>query len=84
MKNNWKELTNTMEANFEFNSFQEALKFVNMVGKLAEIQNHHPNILMHNYNQVKITVSTIDSGNKLTNKDFRLAKSINRLSRPFL
>ncbi|MBT4774796.1 MAG: 4a-hydroxytetrahydrobiopterin dehydratase [Crocinitomicaceae bacterium] len=84
MKNNWKELTNTMEANFEFNSFQEALKFVNMVGKLAEIQNHHPNILMHNYNQVKITVSTIDSGNKLTIKDFRLAKSINRLSRPFL
>ena len=62
MKNNWKELTNTMEANFEFNSFQEALKFVNMVGKLAEIQNHHPNILMHNYNQVKITVSTIDLG----------------------
>ncbi|MDC3337527.1 4a-hydroxytetrahydrobiopterin dehydratase [Flavobacteriales bacterium] len=84
MKNNWKELTNKMEANFEFNSFQEALKFVNMVGKLAEIQNHHPNILMHNYNQVKITLSTTESGNNLTIKDYRLAKGINRLSRPIL
>lgn len=84
MKSNWKELTNAMEANFEFNSFQEALKFVNKVGKLAEIQNHHPDILIHDYRMVKITLSTIESGNKLTIKDYRLAKGINRLSRPSL
>jgi len=80
MKTNWIEFDNSMEGNFEFKTFQDALKFVNKVGQLAEIQNHHPNILMHEYKKVKITLTTNDAGMKITPKDHRLAQGINRLS----
>ena len=79
MKTNWKALNSTIEQNFTFDSFQDALKFVNKVGKLAEIQNHHPDILMHGYKNVKITLCTHEKGNKVTSKDYRLADRIDRL-----
>ena len=79
MKTNWQELNSTIEQNFTFDSFQDALKFVNKVGKLAEIQNHHPDILMHGYKNVKITLCTHEKGNKVTSKDYRLADRIDRL-----
>jgi 4a-hydroxytetrahydrobiopterin dehydratase len=80
MKTNWIEFDNSMERNFEFDTFQDALKFVNKVGQLAEIQNHHPDILMYEYKKVKITLKTVDAGMKITPKDYRLAQGINRLS----
>ena len=80
MTNQWTESNSFMEKDFVFNSFQQALKFVNKVGKLAEIQNHHPDILMHEYRKVKITLTTHDNGNKVTPKDHRLAAGIDRLA----
>jgi 4a-hydroxytetrahydrobiopterin dehydratase len=79
MKNNWKESQRSIERDFEFESFQDALKFVNKVAKLAEIQNHHPDILMHSYKNVKITLCTHDENNCVTPKDHRLAKGIDKL-----
>ncbi len=79
MKTNWKEFSNSIERNFEFKNFQDALKFVNKVGQLAEIQNHHPNILMHDYKQVKISITTHDAQNSVTDKDYRLAEGIDKM-----
>lgn len=79
MKTNWKELNSSIERVFEFDSFQDALKFVNKVGKLAEIQNHHPDILLHDYKKVKIMLCTHDKGNQVTTKDYRLAEGIDSL-----
>lgn len=64
---------------FSFKSFQEAMKFVNQVAKIAEDLNHHPDILIHDYNQVKITTTTHDQGNKITQKDKNLVKKIEAL-----
>ena len=55
--------------------FSEALSFVNKVGTFAEEMGHHPDILMHSWNKVKITVST-HSEDGVTEKDFQLAEKI--------
>jgi len=60
---------------FQFKDFAEALNFVNKVGDFAEEMNHHPDILLHSWNKVKITVSTHSEGG-VTQKDFKLAEKI--------
>jgi len=43
----WKKKDNFLEKNFKFNTFSEALNFVNMVAEIAEKLNHHPEIFLH-------------------------------------
>lgn len=57
--------------------FRAALLFVNAVGLLAEAADHHPDILI-NYNRVKLSLMTHDSGG-VTEKDIMLAEKINAL-----
>ncbi|MCC6254429.1 MAG: 4a-hydroxytetrahydrobiopterin dehydratase [Ignavibacteriaceae bacterium] len=65
----------SIEKQFQFKDFIEALSFVNAVGMEAEKMNHHPDILMFAWNKVKITISTHDAGG-VTEKDFSLAQKI--------
>lgn len=60
---------------YELKDFSEALKFVNRVGTFAEEMDHHPDIFMHSWNKVKISISTHSEGG-VTNKDFQLAEKI--------
>jgi 4a-hydroxytetrahydrobiopterin dehydratase len=64
---------------FERADFAEALAFVNRVGELAEQANHHPDILLHGYKRVRLTLSTHSEGG-LTAADFELAARIDGLS----
>jgi 4a-hydroxytetrahydrobiopterin dehydratase len=64
---------------FQLADFKEALAFVNKVGNTAEAMDHHPDILMHSWNKVKISISTHSEGG-ITNKDFQLAEKIELLS----
>jgi 4a-hydroxytetrahydrobiopterin dehydratase len=54
------EQENILSATFEFQSFQKALDFVNQVGNIAEISNHHPDIKLHDYKYVTIETTTHD------------------------
>jgi 4a-hydroxytetrahydrobiopterin dehydratase len=63
---------------FQLKDFAEALNFTNKVGGFAEEMNHHPDIFLHSWNKVKITVSTHSEGG-ITKKDFQLAEKINEL-----
>ncbi len=67
-----------IEKIFKFKNFSEALKFVNQVGKIAESENHHPNIYLYGWNRVKITNTTHAIGGLSVN-DFILAAKINQL-----
>lgn len=58
--------------------FAEAMSFVNKVGASAEELDHHPDICMHSWNKVKITIST-HSESGITEKDFQLAEKIERI-----
>jgi 4a-hydroxytetrahydrobiopterin dehydratase len=76
----WRVLDGTaIERQFELADFASALRLVNRVGELAEAANHHPDILLHGWNKVRLTLSTHSAGG-LTDADLILAEAIDRLS----
>ncbi|MGO9322435.1 MAG: 4a-hydroxytetrahydrobiopterin dehydratase [Solirubrobacteraceae bacterium] len=64
---------------FAFANFADAITFVNRVAEAAEVANHHPDILLHGWNKVRLTLSTHSQGG-LTDADFRLAAQVDRLA----
>jgi len=66
-----------LEKNFKFTNFFESQKFVNDVGKIAENQNHHPDITFGwGYAKIQIFTHKI---NGLVESDFILAAKINKI-----
>jgi 4a-hydroxytetrahydrobiopterin dehydratase len=61
-----------------FADFAAAIAFVNRVADAAEAANHHPDILLHGWNKVRLELST-HSADGLTEADFELAGQIDRL-----
>jgi 4a-hydroxytetrahydrobiopterin dehydratase len=59
--------------------FAAAIAFVNRVAQVAEAANHHPDILVHGWNRVRLTLSTHSQGG-LTDADFALAGEIDGLA----
>jgi 4a-hydroxytetrahydrobiopterin dehydratase len=74
----WKKEGDMLVKEFEFKDFMAAIIFINKVAKSAEKANHHPNMLIHSYNKVRITLST-HSANKVTEKDVRLSHIIDKI-----
>jgi 4a-hydroxytetrahydrobiopterin dehydratase len=74
----WTAINNTLVKEFEFADFKSAVDFINQVAVIAEKQNHHPDIFLHSYKRVKITLTT-HSENKVTEKDHTLAELIDKL-----
>jgi 4a-hydroxytetrahydrobiopterin dehydratase len=62
-----------------FDDFGAAVAFVDRVAALAEDANHHPDILIHGWNKVRLTLSTHSEGG-LTDADFALAREIDELA----
>jgi len=63
---------------FKFNNFKEAMEFVNQVASLAESEGHHPDIYIHNWNKVRLELSTHAIGG-LSENDFIMAAKIGSL-----
>ncbi len=68
----------TIARTFHFNDFQDAIVYVNKVAQLSEREGHHPNIFVHNYNKVTISLTTHAIGG-LSENDFILAAKIDDL-----
>ena len=66
-----------LEREFRFDDFRQALEFVNEVGELAELENHHPDILL-SYGKVVIQLWT-HKIHGLHENDFILAAKIDAL-----
>ena len=60
------------------NSFKEVIVLVNKIAQLAEKQNHHPDLEIFGYKNLKIKISTHDVSD-ITDKDYELAKAIDKL-----
>ncbi|MCL0031446.1 4a-hydroxytetrahydrobiopterin dehydratase [Dehalococcoidia bacterium] len=73
----WNLIQGQLERNFVFDTFGMALEFVNKVGRIAEEQNHHPDLFIQ-YNKIKCSVMSHDVS-AITTRDITLAKSINKL-----
>ncbi len=74
----WKRVADTIERNFEFSDFRDAITFVNRVADAAEEANHHPDITII-YNKVKRALTSHDSGG-VTTRDVKMAKRIDELA----
>lgn len=67
-----------IEKDFQFKDFPQALAFVNKVGAVAEEEGHHPDIFVHDWNKVKISLWTHAIGG-LSINDFVVASKVDRV-----
>jgi len=74
----WQEKENKLCRTFDFKNFSEAFAFMTRVALAAEKMDHHPN-WSNVYNKVKIELTTHMVGNKITEKDRKLAAEIDKL-----
>jgi 4a-hydroxytetrahydrobiopterin dehydratase len=74
----WEREGDSITRERKFDDFTSAVAFVNRVAEAAEAANHHPDVTIHGYNKVKLTLSTHSAGG-LTEADFDLAAALDRL-----
>jgi 4a-hydroxytetrahydrobiopterin dehydratase len=74
----WQEVNNSLYQKFEFANFVEAFGFMSSVALISEKCNHHPT-WKNTYHIVEIWLSTHDAGNVITQKDYDLAREIEKL-----
>jgi 4a-hydroxytetrahydrobiopterin dehydratase len=74
----WRRQDQTITRELTFADFAAAIAFVNAVAELAEAANHHPDIVIHGWNKVRLQLSTHSEGG-LTQADFDLASHIDAL-----
>jgi 4a-hydroxytetrahydrobiopterin dehydratase len=63
---------------FELSGFTAAMALANAVADAANAANHHPDILVHGYKNVRLTLSTHSAGG-ITENDFALAAAIDAI-----
>jgi 4a-hydroxytetrahydrobiopterin dehydratase len=69
----------TLVREWRFADFAAAIDFVERVAEVAETTNHHPDILVHGWNKVRLTLSTHSEGG-VTAADFALADRLDALA----
>jgi 4a-hydroxytetrahydrobiopterin dehydratase len=74
----WTREGDAIVAESQVKDFAAALAYANEVGELAEAVNHHPDILIHGWNRVRLSLSTHSVGG-ITEADFALAERIDGL-----
>ena len=78
----WQTQNNQLYRKFEFQDFKMAFAFMTRVAELAETAMHHP-IWSNTYNVVEIWLCTHDAAHTITEKDWALAKEIDRVVEQF-
>jgi 4a-hydroxytetrahydrobiopterin dehydratase len=61
-----------------FSDFAAAMAFANRVADAAEVANHHPDILIHGWNKVRLSLTNHAAGG-LTDVDFNMARRFDGL-----
>lgn len=74
----WQETENSLYRKFSFTDFSEAFAFMTRVALAAEQMNHHPR-WTNVWNTVEIWLNTHDAGDRITEKDHKLAAKIDQL-----
>jgi 4a-hydroxytetrahydrobiopterin dehydratase len=75
----WRREDDAIVRDLAFADFGAAMAFVNRVAEAAEAAGHHPDILVHGWNKVRLTVSNHSAGG-ITQADFDLAGRIDSLA----
>lgn len=75
----WQRAGEAIVREWKFDDFAAAIVFVNRVAQVAEAANHHPDIDLHGWNKVRLSLSTHSEGG-LTQTDFDMASRIDKLA----
>ncbi len=73
----WEIKEKSIERTFKFSNFVEAMKFANRITKIAEEENHHPDLHI-SWGKTRVELSTHKIGG-LSRNDFILAAKIDKL-----
>jgi 4a-hydroxytetrahydrobiopterin dehydratase len=74
----WEREGDAIVREWRFDGFSEAIEFVNRVAELAEERNQHPDIYVHGWNKVWLSLTTPGAGG-VTEDDFAMAQRLDRL-----
>ncbi|MDB3937430.1 4a-hydroxytetrahydrobiopterin dehydratase [Flavobacteriaceae bacterium] len=73
----WDYCDNALNTDFEFDNFKDCMSAMNRIAFECEALNHHPE-WKNVYNKLEIRLTTHDAGG-VTDLDFKLAKTINKI-----
>ena len=74
----WQLQEDSLQTQWKFKDFVQAMAFMNAVAEVAERMNHHPE-WSNVYNRVNVRLTTHDAGG-LTHLDFDLARAMDTLA----
>ena len=73
----WEEVSGKLIKTFYFKDYKEVMSFVNEVMKIANKQNHHPDMTVH-YDNVKLSITDHDKG-KVSDKCHKFVNEVNKI-----
>jgi 4a-hydroxytetrahydrobiopterin dehydratase len=74
----WIYIGNSISKEYKTKNFVEAVTLLMKIAVEAEKLDHHPDVLIHSYNKIKISLSTHSKGG-VTGNDFKLAEIIEQI-----
>ena len=77
LDNGWELKDGKIVKSFKFNSFMDAIEFVNEIARIAERLDHHP-IITINWKTIKLSLKSFDI-DAITKRDIRLAEEIEKV-----
>jgi 4a-hydroxytetrahydrobiopterin dehydratase len=77
-RSQWERERDDLVREWRFENFAEAIEFVNAVAEVAEDSDQVPDIYVHGWNKVKLSLTTPAAGG-VTEDDFVLALKLDRI-----
>ena len=74
----WRREGDWIVRDWKLADFRSAMAFVGRVAEAAEAADHHPDIVVHGWNRVRLSLTTHSVG-AITDNDVRLARTIDEL-----
>ncbi|WP_282126787.1 4a-hydroxytetrahydrobiopterin dehydratase [Marinifilum flexuosum] len=78
LEQGWSEIDSKLIKNYVLSDFTHAIKFINLIAKDAEKVDHHPDIKLYKYKNVRVILTT-HAKRRITEKDISLAKQIDKI-----
>ena len=75
----WTREGDALVREWRFADFREAVGFLVRMAFEAEARNHHPEV-WNVYDRVRLTLTTHDAGNRITERDVALARALSDLT----
>ena len=74
----WRYWDDALVKEFRFRRYLDGVAFANQVAALSEAEDHHPELTIA-LRSVRVLFTTHDAGNRVTRRDFALAKLVGKL-----